>query len=176
MNTKRLSLRLITTEDARFLYELMNTKKWHQFIGDRGIDSVEAARSYIDQRMDADLESKGFINHVMVERETGTAVGTCSLHNREGVDGIDIGYALLHEFEGVGYASEGAEAMITLAFEKHRQPKVSAITISENSSSCRLLEKLGFTYAGLIRLPNSHEEVKRYVLKKKDWDQYLNRR
>lgn len=169
MQTQRLTIRPITPEDAAFLQELMSTINWHQFIGDRGVNSVETALAYMNERMHSDLEVKGFVNHVMIEKESGQPVGTCSLHDRMGVDGLDIGYALLSEFEGKGYASEGAKQMISLAFEKHQQSKVSAITTEKNQLSWRLLEKLGFAHQGFVKLPNSTEALKLYVMEKSEW-------
>lgn len=169
METDRLQLQLITSDDAEFLYRLMNTDKWHQMIGDRGVYSVPDAIKYMEDRMDPDLAKKGFVNHVMIEKATGQSVGTCSLHDREGVEGLDIGYALMPQFEGKGFATEGAKAMVQLAFDQYNLERVSAITTSENVGSCRVLEKLGFVHKGFTRLPNGNEEIRLYLLEKRDW-------
>ncbi|WP_420315969.1 GNAT family N-acetyltransferase [Ekhidna sp.] len=169
METLQLYLRPITSDDANFLLKLMNTDKWHQNIGDRSVYTKEDALQYMADRMDPDLAKKGFVNHVMVEKESGLSVGTCSLHDREGVEGMDIGYALLPDFEGRGYAYEGAQAMVKLAFEKYNQKQVSGITTDENQGSCRILEKLGFKYQGYIQLPDNPENIKWYILPLSDW-------
>ena len=166
MKTERLTLRLIKKADAPFLHQLMNTKKWYAFIGDRGINSIADAQAYIEAKMSPVLSEKGFINHIMIHTETQQVVGTCSLHDRPGVDGIDIGYALLPEFEGKGFATEGAMAMIKLAFETLGQQRVSAITTDANLKSCHLLEKLGFAFNQYISLPGSDELIRLYVLNK----------
>ena len=166
MHTKRLSLRVIQSSDAPFLYRLMNTEKWHAFIGDRGIDSISSAQEYMDEKMSPILADKGFINHVMVLTETQQAIGTCSLHDRDGVEGLDVGYALLPDFEGYGFATEGAKAMIQLAFETYDQEQVSAITTDANLRSCSVLEKLGFKFDRYIQLPGSNEQIKLYLLYK----------
>jgi RimJ/RimL family protein N-acetyltransferase len=48
--TQRLNIRPITTEDAPFILELMNTPKWIRFIGDRNIKTVEEAITYIKEK------------------------------------------------------------------------------------------------------------------------------
>lgn len=159
-------LKLIAPEDAEFLFRLMNTSQWHEMIGDREVYSVDDARKYMDERMDPDLGVKGFVNHVMIHKETGESVGTCSLHDREGVEGLDIGYALLPEYEGYGYATEGAKAMIGLAFTKYELAFVSAITNDENVGSHKVLEKLGFELSGHIRIPEIDNFIRLYVLNK----------
>lgn len=166
LETERLFLKVIDAEDAPFLFRLMNTPKWHKMIGDRGIHTVSDALKYMKERMDADLSKKGFVNYVMIQKETNENVGTCSLHNREGVDGLDIGYALLPTYEGYGYASEGAQAMINLAFNKHDLDSVNAITDDVNLGSHKVLEKLGFEMKGYIGLPNEKERIRLYKLTK----------
>lgn len=169
METERLKLKLITPEDAEFLQELMNTPKWHQMIGDRKVYSKEDAIKYMDDRMHEDLDKKGFVNHVLIEKATQKMVGTCSLHNRDGVQGLDIGYALLPDYEGKGYAAEGARAMTQLAFDEYNIDFVNAITTDENVGSCRVLERLGFKHKGYISLPGSTEKIKLYSLKKNEF-------
>ena len=47
--TERLLLNIPTEGDYEFIHELVNTKGWLQFIGDRNIHSKEAAIAYIDK-------------------------------------------------------------------------------------------------------------------------------
>ncbi len=173
METNRLKLRLITKDDAHFLFKLMNTEKWHLNIGDRNITDDDRAREYMNSRMSPVLEEKGFINHVMIEKESGEPVGTCSIHDRNGVNGLDIGYALLSEFEGKGYATEGALMMIKVAFEKFEQEEISAITTDNNIGSCKVLERLGFKHQSYIKLPDGNEELKLYVLSREEFEKNL---
>ena len=162
-SSQRLRFYLIEESDADFIYELMNTEKWLKFIGDRGIQKIEDAKQYILEKMSPDIAKAGFVNYKMIEKSSGKAVGTCSLHDRKGVKGMDVGYALLPEFEGKGYAKEGAMFIINLAKEKYNQKKISAITTAENRGSCRLLERLGFDYEDEISLPNSVDILRLYV-------------
>ena len=49
--TPRLLLRPTAVEDAAFIFELLNTPKWFEFIGDRKVRSIEAAGEYIREKM-----------------------------------------------------------------------------------------------------------------------------
>ena len=49
--TERLLLKPSTEEDAAFVLELLNTPKWLQFIGDRKVHTLEAAKEYIRNRV-----------------------------------------------------------------------------------------------------------------------------
>lgn len=164
MESKRLQFRLIEESDAPFLYRLMNTKNWLENIGDRNIRNEYDAIQYMRNKMHPDLEVKGFINYVMIEKQSKQIVGTCSIHNRDGVDGIDIGYALLPQFEGNGFASEGASFLVNKVFEEFKPDKISAITTDENIGSCRLLEKIGFNHEDYIKIPGVKEQLKLYTL------------
>ena len=166
MEASRLHIRLITEQDAPFLYELMNTPGWYKNIGDRGIKTEKDALNYMRNKMHPELKVKGFVNHVMIEKSSNKIIGTCSVHDRDGVKGMDVGYALLPQFEGMGYATDGAQAMVNLAFDFYKQKQVSGITIDANPASCRVLEKLGFKSSGYIRLPGEAVKIKLFVLSK----------
>ena len=45
--TERLLLRSLTLADAPFIFELVNTAGWIQFIGDRNVHNHEDAERYI---------------------------------------------------------------------------------------------------------------------------------
>lgn len=169
MQSARLKYRLISEADAPFLLQLMKTNKWHRYIGDRKIQNEVDAKLYIRSKMGAKLSVKGFVNHLMIDKKTNIAIGTCSLHDREGIVGMDVGYALLPEHEGKGYATEGAAFMVQLAFSKYQQEQISAITTDMNVGSCRVLERLGFIYRSFIRIPHGDENLKLYVLEKKNF-------
>src|SRR5690242_15652832 len=47
LETERLILRLQSTDDAEFILKLLNEPSWLRFIGDRGIRTIEDARTYI---------------------------------------------------------------------------------------------------------------------------------
>lgn len=164
--TDSIELRLVTEQDAQLLFGIMTGKNWLNHIGDRGLKTIEDSKDYILDRMHPDLGVKGFVNHVIIDSQTKEEVGTCSLHDREGVEGIDVGYAILPGYEGSGYATLAAQKMIDLAFSTYNVTKVSAITTDENIGSCRVLEKVGFVHEGYIQLPKSEEQLRLYVLVK----------
>jgi len=102
--TGRLILKPTSEEDAEFIFKLFNTPKWLKYIGDRNIKTVENARAYIKTVMLSQLRKLGYSSYTLVKKQDNVKVGTCGLYNREGLAGIDIGFALLPEYEGKGYA------------------------------------------------------------------------
>lgn len=172
--TKRLFLRATGIEDAAFIQQLMNTSKWLKYIGDRNIHSDLDAENYIKEKMLPQMEKLGFGNYTLIRKEDGQKMGVCGLYDRPGLEGVDIGFALLEKFEGKGYAYEAAEKMMKLAFDKFALSEVKAITSQENTASQKLLEKLGMTSLGNTTLPDDEEELLLYVASKKDEKSTIN--
>lgn len=163
--TERLFLRPTNTEDSAFIFELLNTPKWLNFIGDRNIKNQEDAENYISGRMLPQLEKLGFSNYTIIRKEDGVKIGSCGLYDREGLEEIDIGFAFLPDFERKGYAFEATAELKKAAREVFGIEKLSAITLERNESSRRLLEKLDFKFREKIRLPDDPDELMLYFLK-----------
>ena len=61
--TERLLIRPTLEEDAELIYQLMNTSKFLQFVGDRGIHSITIAEKYIQTKMLPQLHSLGYSSY-----------------------------------------------------------------------------------------------------------------
>jgi ribosomal-protein-alanine N-acetyltransferase len=164
--TERLILKPTQVEDGAFILELLNTPKWIQFIGDRKVRTLEDAENYIKNRMLPQLERLGYGNFTVINKEDNTKMGCCGLYDREGVDGVDIGFSFLPQFEGKGYAFEASNKVKNLAFNDFGIEEISAITVKDNSSSQKLLKKLGLTFEKFTRIPNDDEELMLFKIKK----------
>ena len=162
--TERLLLRPTSYEDAPFVLELLNTPEWIQFIGDRNVRSIKDAEDYISTRMMPQLQRLGYGNYTVIRKADGAKLGSCGLYDREGLEGIDIGFAFLKKYSGQGYAFEAANKVKEAAFTVFGITKLVAITTKDNLSSQKLLEKLGLKYSRLVKLPNDNEELMLYQL------------
>ena len=165
--TERLLIRPTLEQDADLIYQLMNTPKFLQYVGDRNIHSLEDAEKYIQLKMLPQLQRLGYGSYSLLSKADGAKIGTCGLYNRDGVDGIDIGFGLLPAYEGLGYAYEASRRLMKAAFEEFEIEEIKAITSKENISSQRLIEKLGLEMVGTTTLPNEEEEILLYVISKK---------
>lgn len=140
--TERLLLRQATSDDAGFIASLMNDKSYLANIGDRQVRTVDDARSYLQTAIIYQYDAGLGFNLVEL-RSTGEAVGICGLVHRDGLENVDLGYAIADRFSGHGYASEAAQATLAHATETLKLSPVLAITTADNLGSCRVLEKLG---------------------------------
>lgn len=164
--TERLILRPTVEEDASFLVELLNTPKWLQYIGDRKVRSIEDAKEYVKNKIRPQLERLGYANYTVIRKSDGAKLGSCGLYDREGLKGVDIGFAFLPQFEKQGYAFESASKIKEVGFQVFNIEEISAITTKENIASQKLLEKLGLKYIKIIRIPNDDEDLLLYQLKR----------
>jgi len=160
--TERLLLRPAAMEDAAFYLNLLNSPKWLQNIGDRNVRSIEDAERYISEKMTPQLKRLGYSNYTVIRKSDNQNLGCCGLYDREGIEGVDIGFAFLPEYEGKGYAYESALKIKEIGITKFGIKKISAITIPENKSSQKLLEKLDFSFIKIINIPNDDEDLMLY--------------
>jgi RimJ/RimL family protein N-acetyltransferase len=84
-----------------------------------------------------------------VDEDTRKVVGTCAFTDQPTNDGeIEIAYFTFPPYEGQGYATAMAVALVDIA---RRSPQVATIlahTLPEPNASTRILTKLGMTLRG----------------------------
>lgn len=159
LETPRLRLRHFSTDDAPFILELVNDAGWLRYIGDRGVRTLDDARSYI-VRGPLDTYSRLGYGLYMVELTDGDVpAGMCGLLKRDYLDAPDIGFAFLPAHVGKGLAHEAAAAMLGYARSVLLMPRVLAITNPENEPSIRLLRKLGFSLEGMVVPAGESREI-----------------
>lgn len=91
--------------------------------------------------------------------------GTGSAPNKPGT--AVIGYSVLDNFCGQGYATEAVRSLIPAIFSDCRVSRIVATTFPELKASIRVLEKTGFVCTGKILSGEGREEgTLEYVLKR----------
>lgn len=146
ISTERLLLEEVEKSDAAFIFELLNSPSWIANIGDRQINSLMDAEKYIEQSFVKTYQENGFGLYKMVLKEIGQPIGICGLVNRPTLPNVDIGFALLPNFERKGYAFEAAKATMDFAKTNLKLTTVLGITIPSNIPSRKLLEKIGLQH------------------------------
>lgn len=148
--TDRLVLTPVGRGDAGDLYRL----HWDQgvacWFGGRWTaqmalhNAADMARSW---------ENIGVHKWLAYERSTGTLVGRGGL-SRSFVDGaerLEVGWTLLSERRGHGYATEIGRAALAFAFDDLGADEVVAFIEPNNTRSRRVMERLGMRYERDIR-------------------------
>ncbi len=144
--TPRLRLRWLEASDAAFILELVNDPDWHRHIGDRGVRTLDDALAYIAEGPRAMYSRLGHGLYAIDLLRGGATIGLCGLIRRDTLPEVDIGYALLPQFRGHGYALEAAQATLRVARGQFGLRRLLAITSPGNAASERLLGKLGLRF------------------------------
>ena len=149
----------VSTNDVDFILALLNSEGWLQNIGDRGVKTEAQAIEYIETKIHKMYRDKGLGTLKIVLRESGIPIGVCVLIRRDGLEHADIGFALLPEFYGKGFAKEAAMAVMEDAIRRKMMNKVQGITLPWNLASIAVLKHLGMQQVGTVRLPNDPEAL-----------------
>jgi len=158
VETPRLVLRRLEERDAEFVFTLVNDSAWLQFIGDKGVRTLDDARAYL-RNGPIDMYAKhGHGLYCVETKADGEAIGMCGLIKRDTLPDVDLGYAFLPQARGGGYAYEAASATMTYARETLNLQRILAIVSPGNERSIALLEKLGFRFEKSLRLPPKEEQ------------------
>lgn len=164
IETERLRLREFNSTDGELIFELLNSPGWLKYIGSRSIATIDDAIKYIETKLQNGYRESGFGFYLVELRATGEKTGMCGLVKREGLDNIDIGFALLPRYENKGYAFESSLAVIQYAKNILNIDKLAAITQPTNLSSIKLLGKLGMKFEKKINIPGDPEELLLYSM------------
>ena len=158
LQTERLHLDRFTVEDAEFIVALLNEPTFLQFIGDRGVRTLDDARRYITDGPVTSYDRFGFGLYLVRMRDGGVPIGMCGLLKRETLEDVDIGFAFLPAYCGKGYARESAAAVKQHAKRDIGLVRLVAIVSPGNGTSISLLTALGLRYEAAIRLiPDANE-------------------
>ncbi len=140
--TQNLTLSLLSLADVEFMYDLVNTPHWIEFIGNRYINNLEDATAYVTRI----INSPNIHYWVVKLNRENKALGVITFIKRDNLDYPDIGFAFLPGYEGKGFAYEGALEILNAQLGLPEQERILATTLKDNVRSIRLLERLGFKF------------------------------
>ncbi|MEO7638497.1 MAG: GNAT family N-acetyltransferase [Pseudoxanthomonas sp.] len=166
IETTRLSLHELCDEnwaDVAFIYRLLNEPSFLANIGDRGVHNLDDAQAYLRMGPVASYAAHGFGLYCVHLKGNGERMGLCGLVKRATLPDVDLGYALLPEFCGHGYAVEAARAVLSEARATLGMARIVAITDPRNAGSIRVLQKLDFRYEKMVRLAPDAIELKLFA-------------
>jgi RimJ/RimL family protein N-acetyltransferase len=161
LETERLLLCEFTADDAAFVLRLVNEPAFLRYIGDRGVRTLDDARSYIADGPVASYARHGHGLMRVVRKVDGVEVGMCGVLKRDTLPDPDIGFSFFPEYWSQGYALESARAVMGHARDVLQLGRILAITTTDNEPSMRLLGRLGFRFDRLFSLGN--EELRLFV-------------
>jgi RimJ/RimL family protein N-acetyltransferase/GNAT superfamily N-acetyltransferase len=116
---------------------------------------------------------------VVVELESGRAIGDLALHLGQEARTAEIGYTFETSSWGHGYAVEAMDALIAYLFNDLHVTRIFGMLHPENTASAMVMERTGFLYEGHTKLSFWLEDVCEddwiYGLIRADWETWRNR-
>jgi RimJ/RimL family protein N-acetyltransferase len=147
MVTARLRMRPYEEADAEQAFGLFGDPEAMRYVGYGPDAKPEETRQRL-RRMIKHQTQHGFSLWAAIEIATGELIGDCGLVYLEGGPEIEIGYRFRRQSWGRGFAGEAARAWLAAGFMDLELPDIVAVFRPENSSSRRVLEKIGLRPRG----------------------------
>lgn len=147
--TERLIVRQFTIDDAYEFFLMNGDEEVVRYI--RPVKTREECDAFLLEIIKYAEENPLFGRWAVYEKSSGSFVGSFAAIPIKDTDKMQLGYALLREMRGKGYATELTKKGIEYFFEKTDYPIVHAQTESENIASMKVLERCGFTECGRHR-------------------------
>jgi len=189
MLTERLALRRFNSADAANLLSLDGDPQVMRFLTGTTRSLAQIRDEVLPDLAGCHLRYPGFGYWAAESRAGGQFIGWFGLRpvtptgdaiehwpDADGDTGVaSLGYRLRRSAWGQGYATEGARALVRLAFTGLGLREVVATTMAVNTGSRRVMEKAGLRYARTVHLDwpepldgNEHGDVE-YRLLRDDW-------
>jgi RimJ/RimL family protein N-acetyltransferase len=168
VETPRLILRTPRAEDLDAWSEMMADEVAARFIG--GVAPRSVCWRQLMTLIGA-WHAHGFAMFSVVEKETGRWVGRLGPWQPEGWPGTEIGWAIVPDRWGRGFASEGAVAATNWAFDVLGWSNIIHSIAPGNIASQRVAQKLGSRHLGSGQLPPpfQNDQVDLLGQTREDW-------
>lgn len=163
LQSERLDFYALTVSDAELMLRLLNEESFIRNIGDRGVRTLEQALIYLQDGPLRSYQQHGFGMYRLVRKADGVNIGLAGLVYREYLGIPDVGYALLPEFSGAGYASEAALAVYQYGKTGLKLPQIVGIVAPDNQASKKILEKIGLVTLTQILSPDTQKWLDYYT-------------
>lgn len=174
LTTSRLTLRSFTDADAEPLFEYArnpNVTRFTLWDAHRNIsETLSFVREYAPLRYREGMAEP----YAITLTPDPTPIGACgcfwaSRPNQS----MELGYWIAEPFWGKGIAVEACRVLLGHVFREYGPKRLQARVIAGNSSSSRVLEKLGFQHEGTLRSAlfrrEKFEDLLIYSLLREEW-------
>lgn len=167
LETKRLILRPITTDDLKDFFVLLADKKTNIYLPWFPIRSIDEPTKFYKDRFDQSRDINKWNLGVCLKKEN-KVIGYLTVKN----DAVhDFGYALLSDFWNQGIITEASKFIVS-KFKEDGIPFITATHDITNPRSGRVMEKIGmkycYTYKKFWRPKNIEAYFKMYQLNLND--------
>lgn len=117
-----------------------------RYLGGKTLDRIQAWRHLAYQL--GHWQMLGYGYYAVEEKGSGLLIGRVGYTNHPGWPAFELGWTIIPEYQGRGYATEAARMLLDYAFTTLDRPHVVSLIHPDNAPSRRVAEKLGQTVEG----------------------------
>ncbi|MEO8146068.1 MAG: GNAT family N-acetyltransferase [Bacteroidia bacterium] len=150
IETERLILRELLTDDDENMFELDSNAEVHKYLGNNPVTTIEQVREVIASVRQQYIKN-GIGRWAAIEKSSGNFIGWSGLKfitepENNQVNFYDVGYRLIPKYWGKGYATESTKAALEYGFTKMNLEEIIGTVNENNKASKRALEKCGLKF------------------------------
>jgi ribosomal-protein-alanine N-acetyltransferase len=174
LHSERITLSPVDVRNARELWEVLNAGDLRKFQDIPRVRAEEFERQVRARPKELRANTSGRFEWVLRAGKPETAIGWISLRVNDRSPRVgEVGYSLLLDARGKGYASEALQAVIDEAFVAGELDEVQACIVPENAASRRVLDRTGFREERLLRsgavIRGRHVDVLLFSVTRASW-------
>jgi len=142
--SERLEYRPLEHSDAQHWIEFLSNKTSTQFFPELDITPEQRAELWISSQLDR-YQQGTYGMYALIHKEDRTFIGQCGLliHDVKGKEETEVGYHLIEEYTGRGYATEAAQHMKAYGFEVLQKDSIISIIHKDNLLSQKVALRNG---------------------------------
>lgn len=170
ISTRRLNLREIKQEDAESIYKILSNREVIKHDTFELFTNIKQVEDMIKWFNDVFKEKRAIFWGISLKNEH-EIIGFCKCEIEIPKVRADLGYDLRYDYWNMGIMTETLDAVINFTFQTLGVNRIEAAVSTENNSSIRVLEKLGFVKEGILRercymRDCCHDMMMLFILKK----------
>ena len=146
LETERLRFRTWRPSDFDVYEGWCSRMEIMRYLGGKTFDRIQAWRHMAYLRGHWEMLGHGY--YATEEKASGNLIGRVGFTSHPGWPGFELGWTIIPEYQGRGYATEAAGMLLEYAFQELKQRRVISLIHPDNAPSRRVAEKLGQTIEG----------------------------
>jgi len=149
LETERLRLCALGERHFEAYAAMLADASSTRFVGDgQPLDRMNAWRSMA--MLLGHWALRGYGMWAVELKDSGKFVGRVGLHRPEGWPDLELGWMLMPDQRGHGYATEGARAALDFAFRELNAQRLVSLVRTDNTAAERVARRLGARQATTI--------------------------
>ncbi len=164
LETERLTLRALRVDDFEPYHAMCSDPAVMEFIGQGKLSTPLESWRQIAAIL-GHWHLRGYGSWALEEKNTGRLVGRCGFINPETWPELEIGWALVREYWGRGYATEAARAALDYGRSGFGFGRVISLIHAKNTRSAAVAQRLGAVWEREIEFFDQPVQVYVYRLR-----------